>query len=121
MEKKLKKYLDHHRMVHTRGVMYTAACLGMVHGCDLEQCQTAGLLHDCAKCIPDSKKLRLCAKNHIDMTDYEMRHPFILHAKLGAWVARRKYDVQDPEILNAITCHTTGKSHDGSGKDHLHR
>lgn len=43
------------------------------------------------------------------MTDYEMRHPFILHAKLGAWVARRKYDVQDPEILNAITCHTTGK------------
>ena len=75
MEKKLKKYLDHHRMVHTRGVMYTAACLGMAHDCDLEQCQTAGLLHDCAKCIPDSKKLRLCAKNHIDMTDYEMRHP----------------------------------------------
>ena len=109
MEKKLKKYLDHHRMVHTRGVMYTAACLGMAHDCDLEQCQTAGLLHDCAKCIPDSKKLRQKEKNHIDMTDYEMRHPFILHAKLGAWVARRKYDVQDPEILNAITCHTTGK------------
>ncbi|MGI6008196.1 MAG: bis(5'-nucleosyl)-tetraphosphatase (symmetrical) YqeK [Ruminococcus sp.] len=110
MEKKLKKHLDHDRLVHTRGVMYTAACLGMVHGCDLEKCQTAGLLHDSAKCIPDLKKLKICAKNGIEMTNYEMNHPFILHAKLGAWVAKKKYGIKDQEILSAITWHTTGKA-----------
>ncbi|MGI6010342.1 MAG: bis(5'-nucleosyl)-tetraphosphatase (symmetrical) YqeK [Ruminococcus sp.] len=110
IEKKLKNHMDHDRMVHTRGVMYTAACLGMAHGCDLEKCQTAGLLHDCAKCMPDQKKLKLCIKNGIAMSDYEMRHPFILHAKLGAWIAKKKYRIQDREILDAITWHTTGKA-----------
>ena len=31
-EKKLKKYLDKERFVHTQGVMYTAAALAMAHG-----------------------------------------------------------------------------------------
>ena len=105
MEKKLKKHLDHDRMVHTRGVMYTAACLGMVHGCDLEKCQTAGLLHDCAKCMPDSTKIKLCVKNSFSITDYEIRHPFILHAKLGAWVAKKKYRIQDTSRLRRLGCY----------------
>ena len=58
MEKKLAKYLDEDRYAHTMGVMYTCAALAMVHGCDLIQAQTAGLLHDCAKCIPNKKKLK---------------------------------------------------------------
>ena len=110
IEKKLKKYLDKDRMIHTHGVMYTAACLAMVHNCDLMQAQTAGLLHDCAKCIPDYKTLQICNKNKISLTEYEMKHPFIIHAKLGAWIAKKKYDIRDKDILNAITWHTTGKA-----------
>ena len=52
-EKKLKKYLDKDRYIHTLGVMYTAAALAMAHDYDMEQAQMAGLLHDCAKCIPN--------------------------------------------------------------------
>ena len=33
----------------------------------------------------------------------------LLHAKLGACFANLKYGVADPEILSAITWHTTGK------------
>ena len=33
----------------------------------------------------------------------------MLHAKLGAYIAREKYHIKDPEILSAIECHTTGK------------
>ena len=33
----------------------------------------------------------------------------LLHAKLGAYMAREKYGVEDPEILQAIECHTTGR------------
>ena len=36
-------------------------------------------------------------------------YPFLLHAKLGAYVASSKYDIKDEEILTAITYHTTGR------------
>jgi predicted HD superfamily hydrolase involved in NAD metabolism len=32
-----------------------------------------------------------------------------LHAKLGAYLAKEKYDVTDPNILHAIKVHTTGE------------
>lgn len=108
-KKILKKYLDDNRFEHTQGVMYTAAALAMRYGEDLEKAQIAGLLHDCAKCIPDHKKIKICLKNQIPMTETEQKNPFLLHAKVGAYIAREKYGVEDEEILNAIACHTTGK------------
>lgn len=109
MEKKLKKYLDKNRFLHTQGVMYTCASLAMVYDMDIEKAQVAGLLHDCAKCIPNDKKISLCKKNHIPISDFEMENPFLLHAKLGAYLASKKYHVTDELILSAITYHTTGR------------
>ena len=109
MQKKLVKYLDEDRFTHTLGVMYTCASLAMVHGYDLEDAQVAGLLHDCAKCIPNKKKLKLCSQHNISVTAFEEEHPFLLHAKLGAYIARKKYDITDKEILSSITYHTTGR------------
>ena len=109
MQKKLAKYLDENRYEHTLGVMFTCASLAMVHGYDLKDAQAAGLLHDSAKCIPNKKKLKICAEHHIPVTDFEREHPFLLHAKLGAYIAKNKYNVSDKEILSAITYHTTGK------------
>lgn len=109
MQKKLAKYLDENRYEHTLGVMFTCASLAMVHGYDLKDAQAAGLLHDSAKCIPNKKKLKICAEHHIPVSDFEKEHPFLLHAKLGAYIAKTKYNVTDEEILSAITYHTTGK------------
>lgn len=109
MQKKLVKYLDEDRFAHTLGVMYTCASLAMVHGYDLEDAQVAGILHDCAKCIPNKKKLKLCSQHNISVTAFEEEHPFLLHAKLGAYIARKKYDITDEEILSSITYHTTGR------------
>lgn len=109
MEKKLKKYLDRNRFIHTQGVMYTCASLAMVHDIELDKAQVTGLLHDCAKCIPNDKKLSICKKNRIPVSELEAENPFLLHAKLGAYLAEKKYHVSDREILSAITCHTIGK------------
>lgn len=109
IKKTLRKYLDRDRFEHSEGVMYTAAALAMRYGEDLEKAQVAGILHDCAKCIPDSKKLKICEKKQIHVTETEKESPFLLHAKLGAYIAREKYDIKDEEILSAIACHTTGK------------
>lgn len=53
--------------------------------------------------------LQKCLDRGIPVTAEEERDPSLLHAKLGAWMAENKYGVDDPEILSAITCHTTGK------------
>lgn len=109
MQKKLRKYIDEMRYVHTQGVMYTAAALAMCYGEDLERAQVAGLLHDCAKCIPNAEKLKLCKQNDIAVTETEKEAPSLLHSKLGAFIAKKKYGVEDQEILDAIACHTVGK------------
>ena len=106
---KLKKYLDEDRLWHTLGVMQMSASLAIRYDYPMERAQLAGLLHDCAKCIPAKKKLKICKENKIPVTGFEREHTFLLHAKVGAWVAREKYSVTDPEILSAITWHTTGK------------
>ncbi len=109
MKKKVKKSLDKMRFAHTEGVMYTSAALAMCYEENLERAMTAGLLHDCAKCIPNAEKLELCRQYGISLSEAEQKNPHLLHAKLGARIAEEKYGVKDPEILSAISCHTTGK------------
>lgn len=111
MRRKLKIELDGDRYEHTLGVMYTAASLAMCHGEDITRALTAGLLHDCAKCIPGETKLKLCRKYHLNVSEVEKKNPSLLHAKLGAFIAAEKYHVKDREILNAIASHTTGRPH----------
>ncbi|MFR3423805.1 MAG: HD domain-containing protein [Lachnospiraceae bacterium] len=62
IQEKLQKKLTPDRYQHTLGVMYTCAALAMCHGCNLERAMVAGLLHDCAKCIPNDKKISICEK-----------------------------------------------------------
>ncbi len=109
MQKKVKKHLDAQRYQHTMGVMYTAGALAMRYGVELEKALTAGLLHDCAKCISSKQKIKLCRKNDIPVSEVEAANPGLLHAKLGAYIAEKKYHIKEPEILCAIRCHTTGR------------
>ena len=105
----MKKIQDAERYEHTLGVMYTAACLAMAHGYSIEDATIAGLLHDCAKCIPNNEKIELCEKNNLLISAVERENPSLLHAKLGAHLAEKEYDITDPSILHAIVVHTTGE------------
>ena len=111
IRKKVKKALDKERFAHTMGVAYTAECLAMAHGLNMEKAFLAGLLHDCAKCIPNEQKLILAGRNGIILSPIEVRNPYLIHAKLGAFLARTEYGVKDKEILHAIEVHTTGEPH----------
>lgn len=109
IKQQLKRKLDTDRYEHTIGVTYMAIALAMRHDCDLKKAEIAGLLHDCAKCIPDDTKLNKCMKYHISITDIERKSPWLLHSKLGAFLAMNKYHVDDKDIINAILYHTTGR------------
>lgn len=109
IQQKLQHELDEERYQHTLGVMYTSAALAMRHCCDMEQALLAGLLHDCAKCIPNEEKIRICQTQGIPVSDVERANPSLLHAKLGAYLAKEQYQVTDSNVLNAISSHTTGR------------
>lgn len=109
IKKKMEKELDAKRFEHTLGVAYTAAALAMCHGEDMFKAQVAGLLHDCAKCMSNEKKLEICEKHHIKVTEVEKQNPFLLHAKVGSYLAGKRYHVQDEDVLNAVLNHTTGR------------
>lgn len=105
----LKKKLTPKRYVHSIGVEYTAANMAFVHGEDVQRARIAGLLHDCAKCIPVEDKLTKAIKFGIPVSDSERDNPDLLHGKLGAYYAAQKCGVSDAGILSAISFHTTGK------------
>ena len=109
LQKQMREELNDDRYEHTLGVMYTAESLAMRYGVDMTKAAVAGLLHDCAKCIPNAQKIKMCKKNDIEITEMEEKNPSLLHAKLGAYLAEEVYGVDDPEILSAIKWHTTGK------------
>ena len=108
IRKKIKKELDRSRYQHTLGVAYTAAALAMRYRQNIEKAYLAGLLHDCAKCIPTDKKFELCEKYDISLTDSEKENPALIHAKLGAYLAKSQYGIDDEDIIASIRTHTTG-------------
>lgn len=105
----MKKALDDERYEHTVGVAYTACALAMRHGVDIDKAYIAGMLHDSAKCLSHEERLKICEENHLPVSDVERENPSLLHARVGAHIARTRYGIQDADILNAICYHTTGR------------
>lgn len=108
IKKSIKKLLDEKRYKHTLGVAATCVSLAMRYEEDLGRAELAGLLHDCAKYGTDDWKEAQCAEYGIALSEAEHQNKALIHAKLGAYFASTRYEITDPEILSAITKHTTG-------------
>ena len=109
IQNKLKRRLKDSRYQHTLGVAYTAGCLAMKYEEDMNSAIIAGLLHDCAKYMDSDEMLKNAEKAKLEISDTEYKKPDLLHAKLGAYYAKKKYDIDDNNILSAIRYHTTGR------------
>ena len=109
IQEKLRKKLKGSRYVHTLGVEYTSVCLAMKDGENLETAELSGLLHDCAKELPEKKLIQICRDHGERISKMEYQNPFLLHGKAGACLARDKFGIDDANILNAIRYHTTGR------------
>lgn len=110
IKKTLHNQQDGARYEHTLGVVETAVSLAKQYGADEDKARLAALLHDVAKPISADKKIKLCHENHLPISEAERANPSLLHAKLGACIAKETYNVLDEEVLDAIRYHTTGRS-----------
>ncbi len=108
MKSILKASLPMKRFKHSLAVYETALEFAAAHNLDSEKVGIAALLHDCGREIPSRESLAKAAELGIEIDKVEANQPILLHAKLGVFYARKKYGVEDKEILDGILYHTTG-------------
>jgi predicted HD superfamily hydrolase involved in NAD metabolism len=104
----MEQNLSEKRKVHTYGVRYTAVKLANQYGCDANKAEVAALLHDMYKGLP------------LDVINYYVKHlgldkkylnsPNLAHSKVAAQMIQREFGIQDQDIINAISFHTTGRA-----------
>lgn len=109
IEEKLSQILKPGRYRHSQGVAYTAANMAMVFDQNIEKAFRAGMLHDCAKGYSLKEQENFCRKYGICLDEILPDSPQLMHSALAPFIAREYYEEDDPEILTAIECHTTGK------------
>ena len=95
------------RYSHSLRVARCGATLARRHGVDVEKARLAGLLHDLARLYTPALLLAECEARGIPIAAFERAHPTLLHARLGAALARERFGVDDTEVLSAIEKHTT--------------
>ena len=108
MARDLQRRLKRSRFVHSVGVANTAVKLARRFGADETKAYVAGLLHDCARQFENDELPAQAAAYGIPIGDVERAMPLLLHAYIGAQMARQVYGVDDAEILQAIWRHTVG-------------
>lgn len=106
---KLKSTLSEKRYKHSLGVCDEAVKLAEKYGADTEKAYTAGILHDCAKGYDIEEQIKLCQKYGVVLDDITLACKPVIHAPLGAKIAKAEYGVNDKDVLDAIMCHTVAK------------
>ena len=69
----------------------------------------AGIGHDMCKDFSDEELIELAARDGQEISAFEKKKTALLHGRAAAVLLRDKFKVLDPEILEAVANHTSGK------------
>lgn len=109
LRQSIRTVLKPSRYEHSIGVEEVACDLAIIYGIDEKAARMTAILHDCAKNFSDEELVGYCNEHHIEISKSESISPYLLHAKVGAVIAKNQYNIVDEEIINAILYHTTGR------------
>ena len=109
IKKILSRKLKKERFNHTLGACETAIKMAKAFGADEEKVYIAALLHDCAKYMSFEEQIEYAKKLDMQISEEEFLCPAVIHAPLGAAIAKVEYGIDDEEILDAIKAHTVAK------------
>ncbi|WP_068782177.1 bis(5'-nucleosyl)-tetraphosphatase (symmetrical) YqeK [Paenibacillus sp. GM2] len=96
------------RWTHVEGVMASSVSLAERYGADPVKADLAALLHDLAKYWPVERQEAVMREHGLnpELLEYDKQ---LLHAEVAAFVAEHEYGIEDPEVLDAIRYHTSGR------------
>lgn len=103
----IEKNLSEKRRRHTYGVVETAKKLAKKYGCDEKKAETAALYHDMFRSTSVAV-LNMYVKQLGLSRDY-LDNANLAHGPIAARIMERDYHIADPDILNAVRYHTTGR------------
>jgi len=107
VKKDLKQILSEKRYTHSVGTMNMARELAHIYGEDEEKAAFTGLIHDIAKEMSRDEIEQYVKAHNIEVDDIEKQNLGLLHAKIGASIAKERYNASE-KVQNAIKYHTTG-------------
>lgn len=97
------------RLEHVLRVEQLAIELAQLHHLDADKAAQAGLMHDLAKYFRPNRLLEMARTEALTIDLVDELNPHLLHADVGAIVAREQFGVNDPDVLAAIADHTLGR------------
>ena len=104
----MKDRMPEKRYIHTIGVTDTAMALAERFGQNPKKAEVAAILHDSCKYADREWMKQMIIEQQMDPT-LLLYHHELWHGPVGAYVARQEFGVEDPDMLNAIRFHTTGR------------
>ncbi|NDJ16515.1 bis(5'-nucleosyl)-tetraphosphatase (symmetrical) YqeK [Myxacorys almedinensis] len=105
----LKLNVPETRLRHILRVERMSIELAIRHHLDPEKAAIAGLMHDLAKFFKPDRLLQMARDEGLELDPIDELNPHLLHADIGAVVARDEFGIHDLDILDAIRNHTLGR------------
>lgn len=104
----IEKNFSEKRKIHTEGVRTTAMFLAEKYGADVEKAEVAALFHDMFRGVSEDV-LNYYVK-HLELDQKYLNNCNLAHGKIAAIVMRRDFGIEDEDIINAVSYHTTGRA-----------
>ncbi len=108
IEAYIEKNFSEKRRVHTYGVKDTAIELAKQYGCDLQKTELAALFHDLYRGVPEN--VLNYYVTHLGLDKKYLNAPNLSHGKIAAEMMQRDFGIDDREIIDAVSFHTTGRA-----------
>ncbi len=97
------------RYAHSLSTAALARRLCVRFRLDADKGYLCGLGHDAAREVPAEEILRLCGLDGLPLAQEEINNPILLHGRASAMLVKESTGFADPEVLQAIRDHVTGR------------
>ena len=105
----LKDNLKPSRYGHTLGVVKTAIELAEIYNEDKQKAEIAALCHDIAKNMSYEDMLKVIEEENLKLSNDEKNSKELWHSIIAPIMAKRIFEIEDEDVLNAMRWHTTGR------------
>lgn len=95
---------------HVLKVGEEARRIAILYGADPNAAEYAGYLHDISAVFPNHVRIQVSREIGLEVLPEEELFPMIIHQKISAYMAEDLFKITEPEILSAVSCHTTLRS-----------
>lgn len=68
-------------------------------------------LQDISAIFPNEERIAVAEEFGIEILQEEREFPMIIHQKLSSVIAKEIFKIEDEEVLNSISCHTSLHKH----------